>query len=97
MGGYDAHGKGKGKGIPVEAMKANMGSRSRPIALLILKSRHSMEVSGQLHAPAALPPGKESRYPCNKSLDGSQGRSGRFGEDRSPLNYRDSNPVPSSP
>jgi hypothetical protein len=34
-----------------------------------------MEVSGQLHAPAALPPGKETRYP-------PQGRSGHGGEEK---------------
>jgi hypothetical protein len=35
-----------------------------------------MEVSGQLHAPAALPPGKGSR------LGGPQSRSGRGGEEK---------------
>ena len=35
-----------------------------------------MEVSGQRHAPAALPPGK-TRYPMYRSLNGPQGRSGR--------------------
>jgi hypothetical protein len=34
-----------------------------------------MEVSGQLYAPAALPPGKEP-------LGGSQSRSGRGGEEK---------------
>jgi hypothetical protein len=29
------------------------------IALRILWPRHYVELSGQLHAPAALPPGKE--------------------------------------
>jgi hypothetical protein len=39
-----------------------------------------MEVSGQLHAPAALPPGKNSWYPLDRRLDGPQSRSGRGGE-----------------
>jgi hypothetical protein len=33
------------------------------IAPRILWPRHYMEVSGQLHAPAALPPGKEPLVP----------------------------------
>jgi hypothetical protein len=37
-------------------------------------------VSGQLHAPAALPPGKSPRYPFYRRLDGPQSRSGRYGE-----------------
>jgi hypothetical protein len=35
------------------------------------------EVSGQLHAPAALLPRKERRYPLYKRLGGPQSRSGR--------------------
>jgi hypothetical protein len=37
-------------------------------------------VSGQLHAPAALPSGKSPRYPFYRRLGGPQGRSGRYGE-----------------
>jgi hypothetical protein len=37
-------------------------------------------VSGQLHAPAALPPGKSSRYPFYRRLGGPQSRSGRYEE-----------------
>jgi hypothetical protein len=33
------------------------------------------EVGGQLHTPAALPPGKETRYPFYRRLGGPQGRS----------------------
>jgi hypothetical protein len=33
-----------------------------------------MEVSGQLHAPAALPPGKSPRRLCDRSLGGPQNR-----------------------
>jgi hypothetical protein len=36
-----------------------------------------MRVGGQFHAPAALPPGKETRYPLYRKLGGPQGRSGR--------------------
>jgi len=35
-----------------------------------------MGVGGQLHAPAALPPGK-TRYPLYRGLGGTQGQSGR--------------------
>jgi len=31
-----------------------------------------MEVSGQLNAPAALPPGKSHRYPLDRRLGGLQ-------------------------
>jgi hypothetical protein len=36
-----------------------------------------MGVGGQLHAPAALPPGM-TRYPLYRRLGGPQGRSGRL-------------------
>jgi len=39
-----------------------------------------MEVSDQLHAPAALPPGKNPRYPLDRRLGGTQSRSGRGGK-----------------
>ena len=38
-----------------------------------------MEVGGQHHAPAALPPAK-TRYPLYRRLDGPQGRSERVGK-----------------
>jgi hypothetical protein len=41
-----------------------------------------MEVSGQLHAPAALPPGKEPLIPTDRRLDGPQSWSGRGGEEK---------------
>jgi hypothetical protein len=41
-----------------------------------------MEVSGQLHAPAALPPGKETLVPMDRRLGGPQSRSGRGGEEK---------------
>jgi hypothetical protein len=47
-----------------------------------------MEMSGQLHAPAALPPGKEPRYPLDRTLGGPQSRSGRR---KNSWPYRDSN------
>jgi hypothetical protein len=37
-------------------------------------------VSGQLHAPATLPPGKNPRYLFYRRLGGPQSRSGRYGE-----------------
>jgi hypothetical protein len=39
--------------------------------------RHKLEVSGQLHAAAALAPRKKSRYPFDRRLDGPQIRSGQ--------------------
>jgi hypothetical protein len=41
-----------------------------------------MEVSGQLHAPADLPPGKEPWYPLYTRLGGPQSRSGRGDEEK---------------
>jgi hypothetical protein len=41
-----------------------------------------MEVSGQLHTPAALTPGKKPWYPLDRRLRGSQRRSGRGGEEK---------------
>jgi hypothetical protein len=35
-----------------------------------------MEVSGQLHSPVVLPPGKKPWYPLDRRLDGPQSRSG---------------------
>jgi hypothetical protein len=40
-----------------------------------------MEVSSQLHAPAALFPAKEPRYPLHKSTNGLQILSGLNGEE----------------
>jgi hypothetical protein len=41
-----------------------------------------MEVSGQIHGPDALPPGKETLYPLYRRLGGSQSRCGRGGEEK---------------
>jgi hypothetical protein len=41
-----------------------------------------MEVSGQCHAPTALPLGIETRYPLDTRLGGSQSRSGRCGGEK---------------
>jgi hypothetical protein len=41
-----------------------------------------MEVSGQLHAPATLPPGIEPLVPIGQEVDGPQSRSGRGGEEK---------------
>jgi hypothetical protein len=41
-----------------------------------------MEVSGQLHAPAAFPLGKRPRYPLDKRLGGPLNRSGRRGQEK---------------
>jgi hypothetical protein len=39
-----------------------------------------MEVSGQLHASATLPPEKRSSYVLDRRMGGPQSRSGRGGE-----------------
>jgi hypothetical protein len=41
-----------------------------------------MEVSGQLHATAALPQGKSCWYPLDRRLGGPRSRSGRGGEEK---------------
>jgi hypothetical protein len=41
-----------------------------------------MEVSGQLHVPAALPQGKNPWYSLDRKLSGTQSRSGRGGEEK---------------
>jgi hypothetical protein len=41
-----------------------------------------MEVSCQLHAPAALPPGKEPLVPIGWEAGGPQSRSRRGGEEK---------------
>jgi hypothetical protein len=38
-----------------------------------------MDISGQFHAVTTLSPGKEPRYPSNKSLAGLHSQSGHFG------------------
>ena len=45
-----------------------------------------MEVGGQRHAPAVLPPGK-TRYPLYKGLGGPQGQSGRVRKISTPLGF----------
>jgi hypothetical protein len=44
-----------------------------------------MEVSGQLHAPAALLPERRLRYPLNRRVGGPQSRSRRCGEEQNSL------------
>jgi hypothetical protein len=61
-------------------MKAYWGSGG--LALLILRPLQNMEVSGQFHAPAALPQGKGPWYPLDRRLGGPQSRSGRGGEEK---------------
>jgi hypothetical protein len=41
-----------------------------------------MELSGELHTPAALPPGKSPWYPLERRLGGLQSQSGRGGEEK---------------
>jgi hypothetical protein len=51
-----------------------------------------MEMSGQLHAPAALPQGKSPRYSLDKRLDGPQSHSGRGGEEKNSQSLPEWNP-----
>jgi hypothetical protein len=44
-----------------------------------------MELSGRIHAPATLPPGKERWYLLDRRLAGPQGRSGRCDEEKNSL------------
>jgi hypothetical protein len=44
-----------------------------------------MEVSGQIHAPAALPRVKSRQYPLDRRQSGYQSRSGRSGEEEKSL------------
>jgi hypothetical protein len=44
-----------------------------------------MEMSGQFHDPAALPPGKQPRYPLYRGLGGPQSWSGRYKEENNLL------------
>jgi hypothetical protein len=69
----------------------------------ILSPRHYMEMSGQLHAPAALPQGKSPWYALDRRLGGPQSGSGRGGEEKNPspagnrtLEPRTSSPQPSA-
>jgi hypothetical protein len=41
-----------------------------------------LEVSGQLHASAALAPGKSPLYPLDRRLGGPQNQAGRRGEEK---------------
>jgi hypothetical protein len=47
-----------------------------------------VEVSGQVHAPAALPHGKSPRYPFYRRLGGLQSWSRRDSEERNPCLFR---------
>ena len=77
-----------------KAMNAQRGSRC--VALLFLYRLRWMGVSGQLHAPAALLPGR-NRYPLYWRLGGPQGRSGRWRKVSPPPGFslRTDNPVAS--
>jgi len=51
-----------------------------------------MEVSCQLHEPAALPLGKSSGYPLDMRMGRPQTRSGRGGKGKKPSPCRELNP-----
>jgi hypothetical protein len=56
--------------------------RSGGIAPRIIDLGTGMEMIGQLHAPAALLPGKEPRYPLGRRMGGPQNRCGHGGEEK---------------
>ena len=55
-----------------------------------------MELSGPLHSPAALPPGKEAAVPTVRRVGRLQSLSGRFGEEEKSSLCRESKPVSSN-
>ena len=57
--------------------------RNGGITPLILNLGIRWEVSGQIHARAALTAGRETLYQLNVGLGGPLGRPGTFGEDKS--------------
>jgi hypothetical protein len=57
------------KDVLVHAMKALGGAEVVIQLRSILTSTQEVEVSGQLHAPAALPPGKVPSVPLTRRLD----------------------------
>jgi hypothetical protein len=48
-----------------------------------------VEVSGQLHAPVALPTGKCPRNPLDRRLGGPESRSGHGGKEKDAIIVRD--------
>jgi len=56
-----------------------------------------VEVSGELHASAALHPGKSPRYPLDRRLGGTQSLSGREDEEKNNLPLPGIKPRPSNP
>jgi hypothetical protein len=69
------------------------------VYIQVFLTRHKLEVSGQLHAPAALRREKSPRYTLDRRLGGTHSRSGRDGEVKilDPTGTRTSNPRSSSP
>ena len=66
--------KGKGK---VHPRTGHEGPQGEQMYSSTLSSTSALDgVGGQRHVPAALPPGKDTRYPLYRRLGGSQGRSG---------------------
>jgi hypothetical protein len=51
-----------------------------------------MGVSGQFHAPATSPTGKETLVPIGQEAGRNQSRSGRGGEEKNSQPRRESNP-----
>jgi hypothetical protein len=56
-----------------------------------------MEASGELHASAPVPPGKDPRYPSDRRLGEPHSLSGPYGEEKNLLTLPEIEPRPSSP
>jgi hypothetical protein len=56
-----------------------------------------MEVSGQLHVPAALPPGKNPQYTLHSGQGGPKSWSGHFGGEETFCPCLESKPGSSTP
>ena len=89
---FHIQGKGKGK-VHTITDHEGLEVEQRYSCTLFLTSALD-GVGGQLHAPAALPPGKK-RYPLYRSLGGPQSRSGQVW--KTAPHRRDSIPRPSIP
>ena len=75
----DCINKGKGKGHPVTGHERPEGEWMHRSTLSLTSTLDG--VGGQCHASAALPPGKDTRYPLYRRVGGPQGRSGQVWRD----------------
>ena len=84
---------GTASNIPENAINGKEGSRS--IHLLILNRRQT-GVGGQVHAPAALPPGKSPGTYCTRGRVSPKAGLNGYGEERTSFLHHGLKPGPSS-